>query len=212
MTFYAKADAARSIAASIDQNLGTGGAPSGTVNGNGVKFDLTTSWKRFSQTFSIPSIAGKTIGTDGNDSLNVLFWFDAGANFASRSASIGQQSGTFDIAHVSLVPGDATTEDDPFSPRHPQQELLLCQRYFCLQATNIRGYSLGGSVEESFVYFPTHMRINPTTNLISGGTISNCVVELGSSPTRRGTQVRATIAGTGNFIATNGLMSSDAEV
>lgn len=31
---------------------------------------------------------------------------------------------------VSLVPGDATGEVNPFSPRHPQQELALCQRYF----------------------------------------------------------------------------------
>ena len=29
-----------------------------------------------------------------------------------------------------LVEGDATAEDDPFSPRHIQQELALCERYF----------------------------------------------------------------------------------
>ena len=34
------------------------------------------------------------------------------------------------IAHVSLVEGDATNEDDPFSQRHIQQEVALCQRYF----------------------------------------------------------------------------------
>lgn len=31
---------------------------------------------------------------------------------------------------VSLVEGDATSETDPFSPRHIQQELALCQRYY----------------------------------------------------------------------------------
>src|SRR5690606_9085364 len=37
----------------------------------------------------------------------------------------------FDLARVSLIAGDATAEADPFSPRLLQQEIALCQRYFC---------------------------------------------------------------------------------
>jgi hypothetical protein len=130
LTFWAKADASKNIAVNIRQNFGTGGSPSAAVDTTGGLRALTTAWQKFSFTVAIPSISGKTLGSDTNDSLNVEFWFDAGSDFNTRASSLGQQSGTFDIAHVSIVEGDATTESDPVSPRHPQQELALCQRYF----------------------------------------------------------------------------------
>jgi hypothetical protein len=132
LTFYAKSDAAKNMAVELSQSFGTGGSPSADVNEIGSQLvALTTSWQKFSVTIDIPNISGKTLGTDGNDFLQVFFWFDAGSTYDSRSASLGQQSGTFDIAHVSLVEGDATEEDDPFSPRHIAQEIALCERYFC---------------------------------------------------------------------------------
>lgn len=131
LTFFAKADAAKSIAIDFAQLFGTGGSPSSAVLGIGArKVALTTAWQRFSLIFDIPGIGGKTFGTNGDDALGLTIWFEAGANFNARTDSLGQQSGTFDIAHVSLVEGDATAEDDPFAARHPQQELALCQRYF----------------------------------------------------------------------------------
>lgn len=131
LTFYAKADAAKNIATEFFQMFGTGGAPSATVAFIGVQqFALTTSWQKFSVLIAIPSIAGKTLGTNGNDYLAFRFWFEAGSNSNANTGSLGQQSGTFDIAHVSVVEGDATGEADPFSPRHIQQEGLLVRRYY----------------------------------------------------------------------------------
>jgi hypothetical protein len=131
LTFYAKADSSKNIAVEITQNFGSGGSPSSSNLAMHVEtVALTASWSKISFTIDIDSISGKTLGTDGNDYLEVVFWFDAGSDSNSRTNSLGNQSGTFDIAHVSLVEGDATNEDDPFSPRHVQQESLLCKRYY----------------------------------------------------------------------------------
>lgn len=131
VTFWAKADAAKDIAIELVQNFGTGGSPSATVFGIGVRrVTLSAVWQRFSFTVDIPSIAGAARGTNLNDFLALIFWFEAGSNYNARTLSLGQQSGTFDIAHVSIVEGDATSEADPFTGRHPQQELALCQRYY----------------------------------------------------------------------------------
>lgn len=130
VTFWAKADAAKNIAVELYQDFGTGGSPSAAVSTPAGLKALTTSWQKFSFTVAAPSISGKTLGSNANDSLQLYFWFEAGSTYTARSSSIGQQSGTFDIAHVSVVEGDATGETDPFSPRHLQQELALCQRYY----------------------------------------------------------------------------------
>lgn len=75
----------------------------------------------------MPSISGKTLGTNGNDSLGLFFWFDAGSNWNARSASLGQQSGTFDLANVQLEEGSVAT---PFEQRPLGLELQLCRRYY----------------------------------------------------------------------------------
>jgi hypothetical protein len=128
LSFYAKADSNKSISIEFLQDFGTGGSPSSQVTGIGVqKLNLTTSWQKFTVTANIPSIAGKTIGTDSNDQFVVLFWFEAGSTWNSRTNSLGQQSGTFDIAQVQLEAGSVAT---PFENRPIGIELALCQRYY----------------------------------------------------------------------------------
>lgn len=129
-SFYAKADASREIAVEFRQYFGTGGSPSGFVTSHTEKVSLTTAWQRFDITDTLASIAGKTLGSNGNHALWVVFWLSAGSDSDAQSDTLGTQVGTFDFARVSLVEGDATMEDDPFEPRHPQQELALCQRYY----------------------------------------------------------------------------------
>lgn len=147
LSFWAKADATKNMAVEFTQNFGSGGSPSAIVNSIGVTtINLTTSWRLYTVNTTIPSISGKTLGTDGNDSLGVFFWFDAGSSLNARTNSLGQQSGTFDIANVQLEAGDQPT---PFEQRPIGQELLLCQRYYetgslyNLSGTNVNG---GGSV------------------------------------------------------------------
>jgi hypothetical protein len=128
LSFWAKADASKNIAIDLEQQFGTGGSPSTGVDAIGVTTcALTTSWQKFTVTANFPSISGKTLGTNNNDRINVNFWFDAGSAFNGRTNSLGQQSGTFDIAQVQLEAGDVAT---PFEVRTVEQELALCQRYF----------------------------------------------------------------------------------
>ena len=128
LSFWAKADSNKNIAVEFQQYFGTGGSPSTKIDGIGVTTcALTTSWQKFTTTVNLPSISGKTLGTDNNDLLGIYFWFDAGSNFNSRTNSLGQQSGTFDIAQVQLEAGSVAT---PFEMRPLGVELALCQRYY----------------------------------------------------------------------------------
>lgn len=130
ITIYAKADAARPIAIELQQSFGSGGAPSASVTMLVAKPTLTTSLAEYTYVVDVPSISGKTLGTSGTDMLILVIWFEAGSDFNSRTGTLGQQSGTFDVAHISIVPGDATAEADPFPIRPIGQELVLCQRYY----------------------------------------------------------------------------------
>ena len=161
LSFWAKADASKNMAVEFVQIFGTGGSPSSTVTAIGVTTcALTTAWKKFTITVNIPSISGKTLGTDNNDSLLIAFWFDAGSDFNSRTNSLGQQSGTFDIAQVQLEAGPVAT---PFEMRPIGTELALCQRYYQAASTFI--YS--GSFARICYMFPVPMRAAPT--LAGGG-------------------------------------------
>jgi len=128
LSFWAKADSNKSIATEFVQYFGSGGSPSAAVNSIGVTtHNLTTSWQKFTATVSIPSISGKTIGSDGNDYLRLQFWFDSGSTYSARNNSLGNQSGTFDIAQVQVEEGSVPT---PFEHRPYGIELSLCQRYY----------------------------------------------------------------------------------
>ncbi|MFZ2403687.1 MAG: hypothetical protein WAW41_01020 [Methylobacter sp.] len=128
LTFYAKADASKNISIELVQQFGSGGAPSADVTAIGVnKVGLTTSWQKFTLPISVSSISGKNLGTGGDDRLNLLFWFDAGSTYNARTDTLGQKSGTFDIAQVQIEAGSASTY---FEKRPLAAELALCQRYY----------------------------------------------------------------------------------
>ena len=169
LSFYAKADGNKPMAVEFTQSFGSGGSPSSTVTAIGVqKINLTTSWQRFTVTANIPSMTGKTIGTDNNHCLNATFWFNAGSTYNSRTNSLGQQSGTFDIAQVQLEEGSFAT---PFEQRPIGTELTLCQRYFHIfNAYALDSYPvLGGASCLDVVRFPVRMRAIPT---LTSGTIT----------------------------------------
>lgn len=107
LSFWAKADSAKDIAVDLAQRFGASG--SATVEGIGAqKFTLSTSWQKFTATIAVPDVTGKTLGTTVPH-VALTFWFDAGSDYNSRTDTLGQQSGTFDIALVQLEPGSAAT-------------------------------------------------------------------------------------------------------
>jgi hypothetical protein len=166
LTFWAKADAGKDIALELVQGFGTGGSPSSLVFVTPQTVTLTTSWVKHSLTFVVPSVAGKTLGTNGDDKLNVNFWFEAGSSHDARTNSLGQQSGTFDIARVSVCEGDVTALDDPFEERSIGYEAALCQRYYWRGLPtvdlNYPSYAVGSAMSW-VVSFPVTMRVSPAT-------------------------------------------------
>ena len=189
LSFWAKADASKNIAAEFVQVYGSGGSPSSATIAIGVTtIALTTAWQKFTVTVNIPSISGKTLGTAGDDFLSMNFWFDAGGDFNGRTNSLGQQSGTFDIAQVQLEAGDTAT---PFEHRSYGQELALCQRYYQTTFTtkapqngtsisNVDNYyapawmhSSGSATVGSRVEFAVPMRAVPTITYYNSTSVSS---------------------------------------
>jgi hypothetical protein len=171
ISFWAKADASKNISIEFQQNFGTGGSPSSSVFNIGTtKKALTTSWQKISHTVTIPSISGKTLGSVNNSSLVALIWFDAGGSFNTRTDSLGQQSGTFDIAQVQLEAGPVAT---PFERRPIGTELALCQRYFTVSTHRVNSYPAQfGSITTFYgatVSLPVQMRNAPTASYLGLG-------------------------------------------
>ena len=169
LSFWAKADSNKNIALELGQSFGKGGSPSANVVGVGSQLiALTSTWQKKTITITLPSIVGKTFGTDGLQTTYtyVAFWFDAGSSFNSRSANLGQQSGTFDIAQVQLEEGSVAT---PFEQRPFALELSLCQRYY-RPFRYIGGVDIISTTQLTFTIESLRfMRVTPTlTNFASG--------------------------------------------
>jgi hypothetical protein len=159
MSFQAKADSNKNMCIELVQVFGTGGTPSSPVYGiSSTTIDLTTSWQKFTITMTIPSISGKTIGSNDNDYLALVFWFDAGSSFDSRVNTLGQQSGTFDISEVQFESGPVAT---PFEKLPIPIDMVRCRR-FCisLNALLTSGYNTaGGKIYTDFMYGNTMKKI-----------------------------------------------------
>lgn len=162
LSFWAKADSSKNISVNSYQYLGSGG--SGYQANALQKIAIMSTWTRYTVTIPCASISGKTIGTGSYTAI--VFWFDAGSNFNADTNSLGNQSGTFDIANVCLVEGSQAQE----CPSEPYAEVLRkCQRYYYrINAENLYGYFGLANVENATiarveVQFPVTMRTAPTS-------------------------------------------------
>lgn len=98
------------------QHFGTGGSPSSdVVTTVAASQILNASWTRHTYTATLPSVSGKTLGTNGDDYLEVRIQLKTGLG------------GDIGITNVSLSEGSL---DPGFVKRPFAEELLLCQRYF----------------------------------------------------------------------------------
>jgi hypothetical protein len=126
---------------------------------NGQSVTVTTTWTRFSVTLTLPSVAGKTLGTAGDDATFVNFWFSSGATQNVRSGSVGVQSGTIQLWGVQLEIGSAMT---PLEKPDPQQDIAKCQRFY--QTSPFSSYGAGSNGPSLRVPIPlvVQMRAAPT--------------------------------------------------
>jgi|694.fasta_scaffold07024_15 hypothetical protein len=189
VSFWAKCDVtSKKIAVEMVQNFGSGGSPSSTVNTYFGQVTLTTSWARYTVTGTVPSIAGKTIGTTANtSSLQLFLWNSAGSDYNARTGSIGIQNNTFDMWGIQVEEGSTVT-DFQTATGTIQGELAACQRYyFKLPGSNnifYAGFNNSTTEAYSAIPLPVTMRVRPTTTVtnaasglavrISGGTNVAC--------------------------------------
>jgi hypothetical protein len=169
ISFWAQAGSgAPKIAIEFQQDFGSGG--SGGVNTYVGSVTLSTSWTRYSVTFSVPSISGKTIGTSNAGVL--ALWVSAGSNNNARTGSLGIQSNTFNIWGVQVEAGSVAT---PFQTATGtiQGELAACQRYFANIVPSTADYgtvismfqAASGSTAKGGIQFPVPMRVSASITL-----------------------------------------------
>jgi hypothetical protein len=152
LVFWAKADASKSMTVEFEQYFGTGGSPSAFVNFGATKLALTTAWKKYVIFVSVPSLSGKTLGTNEDHYFQVSMWLSAGSDFNSRTNSLGVQTGTFDIAKASLCEGICASTADV---RPIAQELALCQRFYEKNDSNETGIWWSGNCTIGQTYYAT---------------------------------------------------------
>jgi hypothetical protein len=156
ISFWAKADSSRTGRIFFYQVFGTGGSTA--VYSTAYNFSLTSSWQRFTQTVSIASISGKTIGTGS--------YIEATIEQPAASGSV------IDIWGVQVEAGSTATAFQTATGTI-QGELAACQRYFQMIT------SASGSVYTNFAtgayytttafycqyYLKTTMRVAPSASV-----------------------------------------------
>jgi hypothetical protein len=112
LSFWAKTNSGTtSLNTYLYREYGTGGSTAEAV-GAGVNSTITTNWQRFSVTYTVSGISGKTVGAGSNMSINFY---------------CGTPTATIDLWGVQLEAGNSPT---PFETKPYAQELRECQRYY----------------------------------------------------------------------------------
>jgi hypothetical protein len=169
ISFWAKAASGTpKIGVELSQSFGSGGSPSAEFQTPVGAVTISNSWARYSFTVAVPSISGKTIGTNNDDSFLVSLWLSAGSNFASRTSSIGLQNATFHIWGVQIEAGSNATAFQTATGTI-QGELAACQRYFEILNTTNQNDWIGDYYNTTTCYAPIFWkvtkRVAPTLTL-----------------------------------------------
>jgi hypothetical protein len=165
-SFWAKGSTSGTISTAISQAFGTGGSPSATVFVGNSSHSITTSWQRFTVTIALPSISGKTIGTNGDSQLQLSIVKNMGTLYSSDYGS-ANYTGTLSIWGVQLEAGSTATAFQTATGTI-QGELSACQRYYyratpgTTQGTYGIGTARSTTAGDVFIPFPVSMRVVPT--------------------------------------------------
>ena len=190
-------------------NYGTGGSPSGPDGFTMSAVALATTVTRFSRTVIIPTAVGKTLGTNGDDSINLQFWCSSATNNAAQ-AGIGVQSGAINLWGVQLEIAQAgQTQPTPLEKPDPQQDLAKCQRFYQLASLIAANYGVAGSAAQVSNLLPVVMRGNPTVTPTNNANSNVSGLTLGGDTAKVYTS-GATATATGTvWISQNMTLSAD---
>ena len=234
VSFWAQAASGTpSVGIEMYQVFGSGGSPSAAVTAIGAtKTAITTSWARYSVSFAVPSISGKTIGTTANTSYIALaLWTSAGSTYNARTGSLGIQNTTINFWGVQVELGTTATTFTTATGTI-QGELAACQRYFyrLQNGASLAATGNGTMYTSASAYpqhaFPTIMRTVPSLAVSSatGGIFyylnansTTTSIGLGATSTRQaeiGFNFTSVTAGTGGafFMKANEYLDFSAEL
>lgn len=166
------------VAVELDQMFGSGGSPSADVYSYAGTVTTVSGWSKYAVTFTVPSISGKTIGSTANSSfLGIDFWVSAGSNFASRTNTLGIQSGTFGFFGLKVEKNPSPSEYSTSQPTRPA-ELNSCQRYYWRQTAGANtmitafGQVLSTVLAGFAIPMKTTMRAVPTADFSAASLFS----------------------------------------
>jgi len=189
---------------------------------DGNEFNITTSWQKFTHTFTIPALTTAITGNANATYTKVFLLAD--------TATANLQH---DITGVQLELGDTATD---FEHRSYGEELALCQRYYqkwhndfgsSLYNINLQVYAASAAFGKLFD-FPVEMRTAPTASAsgtfephnATGGAqaaftnLTNLYATTQSLSTGSWTGSSGLVAGnaTGLRVGTNAIITLDAEL
>ncbi|MEW5857373.1 MAG: hypothetical protein AB1861_08330 [Cyanobacteriota bacterium] len=165
----------------IRQNFGTGGTPSANTDSETTTFSIETTWQKFIYSVQLPSVSGKTVGTDANSS-------------SLRSKWLFPMSSTFilDIADLKFEAGKLAT------PLERIDDSFRIARYYQVIKGNARfTATAAGNFSSNSLPFVREMRVAPTAT-VSGGTDVNISAAAALSLTAFGGRFQITSAAAGD--------------
>lgn len=121
VSFYMKADTSRNVNVFLNQSFGTGGSPSSSVVTATQTVSLTTNWQQFVLVFNIANISGKTLGTNNNDFLELVYDLPVNTTMTIDLAQSMVNEGTAIAPYIYASGGSSPLLE---------AELALCQRYY----------------------------------------------------------------------------------
>jgi hypothetical protein len=196
ISFFAAASGALKLGVNLIQWFGTGGSPSAPVNAlaTGAAVTLAPAWARYSVTISVPSIVGKTLGTNSDSANWLRLYYSSGATGAAQAGNIGVQSGTIQLWGVQLEIGSVAT---PLEKPDPRYDLANCQRFYqVITGLSYNGYSASGTTITFWWPLIVTMRASPTLSVAWG---ANTNITPGLYVSGTGLYVSAASTATGQF-------------
>lgn len=141
------------------QNFGTGGSPSAAVTTTIATKTVSAVWARFTATFTMPTLSGKTIGSDENSYVEIQF-------------DVGGGTGTLYIWGIQVEQNTTATalEREPI-----QQTLAKCQRYFAsygggaVYEPGALGQARSTVAADMMTFLPVEMRAVPSVSVSAAG-------------------------------------------
>jgi len=147
----------------LQQYFGSGGSSSTRVYLTPTQVTINATWARYSATFAVPSMAGKTLA-GGDDQLVAMLFFSVSPNLAGSYSNIGVQSGTVLLWGVQLEEGNVANRLQHIALA---DDLRHCQRFYQLGGLFVTAYSSAGQQITVGNNLVTQMRTAPTFTVLA---------------------------------------------